>query len=136
MQLIANVHDLPGNYARNILFSHGLMSYQEPVVTGATLKSIKRFHRASETPRNESFMKVFPNPCNDYIIVEYLNKNKDYTGYFELYNISGKKLISKRIFSGYDQTIIPLNDVEPGLYYLYLAGKNGKEVVNKIIKTR
>lgn len=88
-----------------------------------------------KTPVDKSFIKVFPNPCKDYIIVEYLNKPENFTGVFELYDIMGKKLLTTTLYQGYDQLLIPMLDLEKGMYYLYVTDTNGRKTVRKIIKS-
>jgi hypothetical protein len=133
-QLISDVDDLPGSFARNILLACGLISYDEPVVTGNILKQSKRPHRVRETQTHESFLKVYPNPCRDYLIVEYLNKTKRIPGYLELKDIHGRTILTTQLSSGYDQTIIPLSGVQPGVYYLFQIDSQGKKNVHKIVK--
>jgi len=134
-QIISDYDDLPGNFSRNILINNGLLTYQEPIVTDPTLKSTKRFHNLRKTPVDKSFIKVFPNPCRDYIIVEYLNKPENFGGVFELYDITGKKLLTKTLYQGYDQLLISMLDLEKGMYYLYVKDTNGRKTVRKIIKS-
>jgi hypothetical protein len=134
-QLISDVDDLPGNFARNILLANGLITYDEPIVIGTALKSFKKPHRVNRINTDNSFIKIYPNPCSSYLIVEYLNKDDNYTGFLELKNILGNCLYSTKIINGYYQNIIPLMDLEPGVYYLYFISTTGKKDVKKIIKS-
>ena len=132
-QLISDVDDLPGSFARNILLSCGLISYEEPVVTGNMLKQSKRTHRVRETQTHESFVKVYPNPCREYLIVEYLNTTNSIPGFLEFKDIHGRTILTTQLSSGYDQKIISVSDFQPGVYYLFYIDSQGKKNVHKIV---
>jgi len=135
LQLISDIDDLPGNFARNILLACGLISYEEPVVTGITLKQLKRPHRVRKTQTHKSFVKVYPNPCKDYVIVEYLNKDDNITGLLELKDLTGRTILTSQFCPGFDQSIIPLSVVPPGIYFLYYQNSQGRKNVHKIVKS-
>jgi len=135
LQLIANVDDLPGNFARNILLAGNLISYEEPVVIGTTLKHSKWPNRVRKTQTNESFVKIYPNPCRDYFIVEYLNEDYNLSGFLELKDLSGRTILTSQFLPGYDQTIIPLLGLRPCIYFLYYQNSNGIKNVYKIVKS-
>ena len=74
-QITADNCFFPGPWARNILIASSLLDYNEPIVNESTLKvSRKEKYHWTHSRTIAAEMKVFPNPAEDYIIVEYAQK--------------------------------------------------------------
>ena len=83
--------------------------------------------------KNNSF-NVFPNPCQDYLIVE---KQKDFQEIKEvnIYNIDGKLI--KKYFTKYNNNKsikLNTNNIQSGLYVLEILSEEKREVVKIIIE--
>ena len=73
-------------------------------------------------------MKLFPNPANQYLIVEYNFKDKFTTGQFgeiTITTIQGQKIIHKLIYKSTDQVLITTSTLPVGTFLctLTLSGK-------------
>lgn len=77
-------------------------------------------------------LKVFPNPAQDFIIIQFekLNKNSAYA----LFDLTGKLMERKKITS--TTTQVEMKKYAEGKYILKLTGKSGKPQYSfKILKT-
>jgi hypothetical protein len=65
---------LPTVFARNVLVNKGIRNYNEPLIFDPEFKSANikkvypKIHTISNTP---CYLKVYPNPAKNYLIVEY-----------------------------------------------------------------
>ncbi len=130
-------HDLPGAWARNFLIASGLLNYNEPIVNESTLKSSRKgkYHwTRSRTIASE--LKVFPNPAEDYIIVEYAQKKHADAVDLELFNSHGIKLQTYKLTKGIDQKIIYTGNLLPGGYLIQLVVNGTARESKKLIVIR
>lgn len=67
-------------------------------------------------PRAESGISVYPNPAEDFLIIESPNDSQNHT--YSLYNIEGKEIRNGSI---HGKTILPLHTDPPGIYLLKLS---------------
>ena len=127
--LMENGIDPVQSLSRNVLIANNLYSYTEPIILPDETKSAKQ-----KTPIKtgkiitESFMKLFPNPANQYLIVEYNFKDKFTTGQFgeiTITTIQGQKIIHKLIYKSTDQVLITTSTLPVGTFLctLTLSGK-------------
>lgn len=112
--------DCGGSYAGGTAYLSGCVAanwdnYIQTYVT-ATLGS-------NENDQNKSAVNFFPNPSSDFVQVSGLKKNE----IFEIYTVSGDKLISGQVSNGEK---IDIKKLVPGVYLLKF--KNGK--TTKLIK--
>ncbi len=120
-------YSLPATLARNILIASCGFSYHEPILLETTLKSSKIFQQLGKEKKSLSEFKVFPNPCKDYIIVEYKkNRNTDEVT-FSIINFKGSFLASYSLQKTSNQVVIPFKIYLPGCYFLKMQ-VNGKSV--------
>jgi len=136
-QIAEDDHDLPGAWARNILIANRLLDYNEPIVNESTLKfSRKEKYHWTHSRAMAAEMKVFPNPAEDYIIVEYAQKQHTDAVYLELFNSQGIKLQTYKLTKGTDQKIIYTGNLLPGGYLIQLVVKGTARESKKIIIIR
>jgi hypothetical protein len=66
-------------------------------------------------------MKIFPNPANEYVTIEYeLMEN----GSLVLNSIDGKMVFTLELPAGKDQRIVPTQELSPGTYVINLLAGN------------
>ena len=72
---------------------------------------------------------LYPDPANDmfYIKSDYTSNDIDY---IKMMDIEGKEL--NRFSSS--QTMIPVNDLERGMYFIEIILKNGESITSKFVK--
>lgn len=80
------------------------------------------------TPEDSDLIKVYPNPVNDYLFIQYSgNESVKRT---DIYNVSGKLIASKKMLNG----SISLKELESGIYYLCLYSDEQKIGDVKVMK--
>jgi hypothetical protein len=124
----------PGAWARNILITANKITYQEPIILPDTsLKSTKKDkYRGAKQSLTVSVLKVYPNPANDYIIVEYHLDDIPSQGMIIIHNATGRIIKSYSISRSRNQEIIPVSDLPTGLYLITLVIEGVREVSAKI----
>jgi len=127
--LMENGSDPVQSLSRNVLIANNLFSYTEPIILPDETKSAKQ-----KTPikagkiTTVSFMKLFPNPANQYFVIEYNFKDKfntGQTGEITITTLKGQKVLHKLINNSTDQVLITTSalPVETYLCTLSLSGK-------------
>ncbi len=111
------------DFARNIRLILGLSDYTEPYL-------LPNFNKSSELQWEEQklrksledfhYLKVYPNPAKDYIIVEYTLDSDIGQSLLQLTDISGKIIYSQDIVGLKDQKHIDIRHIQAGNYMLSL----------------
>ena len=87
--------------------------------------------RITESPLPDIDLKVFPNPAQDFIIIQFEELNE--TPSYALYNVTGKLMESKIITS--TTTQLEMQNYATGQYILKLTSESGKPLHSfKIVK--
>jgi hypothetical protein len=74
----------------------------------------------------DDFLKIYPNPANTQLIINYTNNNSYQSAKIKLYNIMGQPILHTQ------SNIINVRNISDGIYFLHIdSGK--KQVVRKII---
>jgi len=132
--LYANDHEPVRSIVRNILIARGELNYHEPILLPDDLKSSKEKKRYLTSKfTDKSYLKVFPNPAKQYVIVEYNLKEK-FSNKHEvlliLTNIKGSPVLVKKLIKRQDQELINTSGFISGTYICSLM-VNGKTLDNK-----
>jgi len=115
--------------ARGLLIANGLLDYNEPYLTPYLTKSseIKNSVKKSVKP-TKSLLKVFPNPADDFITIEY-NVNIDNAKVIiELSDELGRKVYSQQLVRQLDAIILDTRHYKSGSYFVSLVFDN--KIVN------
>jgi hypothetical protein len=143
--LSENDIDLPGSCARNLLIAYGLIDYSEPIefpdtsVAAPSLPILnKKKDQGKASNSNESFIRVFPNPAKDYVIIEFLiaPKEPNSSVAIEINDASGiliEKIVTSKI---YDQVLFKTSKLNKGIYLCVLKVNNQVIASNKFIISR
>ena len=119
-RLFSNATEPVRSYSRNILIARGSVTYNEPILLPDPLKSVKE-KRQYKTGKftDKSYLKLFPNPARQYVIVEYNLKDK-FTKNCEIFlvvsNVNGASLLQKNLFKQQDQVIMATSSLPNGAY--------------------
>jgi hypothetical protein len=121
--------------ARNVLIANGLVSYSEPILMPDELKSapVKKKYKTSQIVSGGS-MKLFPNPANHYVIVEYNLENKisgNLPIKISVFSSDGKCIEEKWLKRVKDQVIIETLNYLPGIYICSLYIEKNKTISQK-----
>lgn len=127
-------HDPVRSIVRNILIARGELNYHEPILLPDMLKSSKE-KKSYMTGKfvEKTYMRIFPNPARQYVIVEYNLKEKfsnNHKVLLILTNIKGSPVLVKKLIKRQDQELINTSDFTPGTYICSLM-LNGKTLDNK-----
>ena len=135
--LSENDRGLPGSIARalRLQFDEKFV-YNEPIYTyeDETLKMAKPIRKTHKALSNESYMKINPNPADEFIIISY-NIN-DAINRLRLFitDASGKTIIEKELYKAKDQQMQTVKNYAKGNYICTLFN-NGKPIKSvKFIK--
>ena len=94
---ITNITFLQENWLRNSLLAAGKLNYMEQYILPDVTKSeIAGIPKKKSTKTNE-YIKLFPNPANDYLVIEYKVSN----------NENSKIMITDMMGKQVDQIILP-----------------------------
>lgn len=129
-----NLNTTAGIYARNMLVLMGEMEYYEPVYFPEIFKAQPIFgYNRDRNKQKTSFLKIFPNPANDYFTAE-TKIDKDFKeAYLVLVTINGKEMKRVELRKKRNQLIIPTNNISIGTYVLKLVVNDGIIESKKVI---
>ncbi len=124
--LTENGNDPVRSLARNVLITNGLINYQEPIIFPDETKSLKQRTRYLKTvkPSGLNYLKVFPNPANQFIIVDYNLKEKYKVGQnndIYITTLDGKRVENKVISKQQDKVLINCSTLPSGSYYCTIS---------------
>jgi hypothetical protein len=122
---LASSDNPAGVTARNLLFSYRLLEFN-PIVSlpDTALKTI-RIETASKSKTEKEGLHVFPNPANDFIIIDY---ELVMVGKLRLISQDGRICYSQNLNAGKNQLMIRLNNFSPGIYIASIA--QGRKVLS------
>jgi len=137
-QQTATIHGLMANgsgqaqaLSRNILIANNLITYAEPILLPDNTKSSKQRIHYPKTGKinNESFIKIFPNPAKQYVILEYNLQDKLQSGQSAIISIAtlgGKHIETLQLGKQQDQILLNTSTYSSGTYIctLLLSGKH------------
>lgn len=84
-----------------------------------------------ETNPDKSFI-IYPNPANNFLIIQSIEKNADVREEISIYNLHGQQIIRKIIQS--EKNVIDISTLSKGIYYVKLESEDGIDAVKLIIK--
>lgn len=119
-------------FYRNMLINRGLIEYREPYQFPSLMKSDKIRKNRVETPKVslESCLRIYPNPANDYLVLEYLFPEKVETASIRIMDIFGKVINSFSMSPKSGKRNINVDNLSPGIYLLESLTNDGiKETV-------
>lgn len=71
---------------------------------------------------NNSGIKVYPNPANEYFTIEYRTGNKYNRVWLEIYDLTGRCLMKKDLKAGDNDEMIDIQDLITGMYLVSIYG--------------
>lgn len=106
---------------------------------GNTIDATQGFHQpnlritAISYPDPIYDIRLFPNPTEDFVILEFPKLDQDYS--IELYDTSGKLIFKEQIHQ--IETYIDVSELAAAVYFLRVHGPNKiKLKIYKIVKTK
>ncbi len=120
MELATQGSEPVQTYARNVLLANNLISYQEPVNLPDETKSAQADKDPKHTKSSkQGSLKLFPNPAQQYVIVEY-NFTKDLGAsesiFLTISSVTGSIIERRTIVKHQDQILIDCRQLNSGSY--------------------
>lgn len=84
-------------------------------------------------PDRKVMVNVYPNPTPDLLSIDFVNENSLQGLSFQLYDISGKQILTKELKDSHNNYQIDLSSVMPGVYVYRLADDQGVFLSDKIL---
>jgi hypothetical protein len=128
-----NYRTFPGVIALNILISKGVIFYEEPVYFPDYYKSSDATAENMNDYKEESILKVFPNPAGNYCIVEYDLSLFDGEATIDIIDAYGRRINSFKPQNTHTQNVISLTGYSPGIYFVKLTLNNSEKESVKLI---
>ena len=133
LQTLANNDNyLPGIYARNILIALAKINYHEPYILPNPFKATEAIYYPVTELEKKNYLKIFPNPARNFIIVEYntdlesyLENNVQHNIILRFTDMNGKLIRIQHFNNTRDQIVISTKSFNPGVYIcnLFVDGK-------------
>lgn len=137
-EIEASKMGLPSVYARNVLVLLGEMEYREPILIPDFTKSTtlnQEYAELMQTLDEHQYMKVFPNPAGDYLIIEHKLEVEPENVFAEIRNIQGEIVKDLQLSGKQNQQTTDIQKLKPGIYIVTLF-VNSKELESfKFTKT-
>ncbi|MBN1198564.1 MAG: T9SS type A sorting domain-containing protein, partial [Bacteroidales bacterium] len=115
--------------ARNALRANGTMDYYEPILLPDLTKSAPQKPETKTGKINTaSYFTLFPNPANDYLILEYSipgDENQGNQAIFVITSAEGKQIKTIAVQPGQNQLLVPITGLKAGQYLCTLK-QHGK----------
>jgi len=120
--------------ARNILLILNSLTYNEPYLfPELELKSDKIKRIPIRRVITECSLLLYPNPANDYVIVEYSLREPVIDGTLKVFDLAGRLYQFISINKSKEYLIIPTHDLPNGIYIFQLLSKNSLLISKKLI---
>jgi hypothetical protein len=110
-----------------VLLVLGEMEYEEPIILPNLLKSSameKEYEDLMKTLDEHHYLKVFPNPAGDYLIVEHNLDIKPSDAYLIIRGSKGEAFNWLEVASKQNRQVVDTKELKPGVYIATLYVNN------------
>jgi len=129
--------DEPGIYARNLLIKYGLIAYVEPVYLPEFFKRSRTWDKPGHAiPQKISYLKVFPNPANTYIIIEYDLCGINRPALLKMTDLAGRNMATLSINDSRNQQVFDVSNFNSGVYLIGLIQNDQMIDIHKVTLIR
>ena len=115
-----------------LMFNQHGFKYKEIVKTAPGYMPRKGKPNRDPGKSQAANLKVYPNPCNDYITLEYRTGNNYNTLWVELIDATGKTVLTQKLKGGDNDELLGIAEFKPGVYVVRLIGDNSSVAVQRI----
>lgn len=119
-----------GAYARGLLMLNGASNYKEPVYLPDVM--VNRKMKTNNRLQEKEYMKVYPNPADKYITVEYSIATEDINVVLKVVNTESKIVFAKKLENPEDIILIDIRNFSQGNYIVFIEVQ-GKVVDSKVV---
>lgn len=108
--------------AKSILVAHNLLDYKEPYLEPDLTKSAEvKKPKAKPDSYKAASLKVYPNPANQFLTIEYNTGAGNYPAILEVIDESGRRVYYQNLGRQFDQIILDTRNFKPGNYIIRLV---------------
>jgi len=134
LSIIDLLHDSPQTfiYAENLLKQYGDGSYTEPYIF-PTVTPSPPIYQIPEVNIIGSNFNIYPQPANDFLIVDYSYESGFTNGYIEISDLSGRPVRTISVEGNYGQKVIDVNDYLAGIYILRIIADDNIVEYRKLL---
>lgn len=119
--LLAYASEPLKSYSRNLLITIDSLSYKEPfILPGSDYKTNKIRRIPQRIVWNETRLKIYPNPNNNYAIIEYTLMEMMKNGCVNIFDMKGSLIRSISIQNVHDYIVISTKEIPKGIYIVTL----------------
>jgi len=120
--------------ANALLRLNGVDTYKEPVYFPAEVETQLRIIQYEDEIINENKLLIYPNPADEYVIIEYAVTESDNTDLFiTITDLSGKQIYEEKLSYQQDELVIIAQQFPQGQYFCTLRNDNNIIKTNKFI---
>jgi hypothetical protein len=122
---------IAGAYARGFIQRYSQSEYKEPVfLPEIMITRNEKFDKNTE--KEDSYLKVYPNPAKDFISIEYKLNDEIAKPVIKFVSVNGQLVKYQELINSQDNVIIDIKDLTPGNYVVSLEN-NGMKTISVII---
>ncbi|MBW6460069.1 MAG: T9SS type A sorting domain-containing protein [Bacteroidales bacterium] len=133
-------HSRPAIMAQNILQHIDTVYYPEKYILPVSGPQLRRYDAGipfmNPSVVQNSVMKVYPNPCRDYFIIDYSFEKIPRNAFYSITDPTGRTIDADRLNRQQDQLIKRTSSLSPGLYTVRfnIDGREEKALKISVIK--
>ena len=111
--------------ALSLMIAHQLIDYQEPYLVPDLTKSVEvKKPKAKPAVDKTTLLKVYPNPANEFITIEYIADSAENQLMIEVIDEKGRLVYNTNLTRKIDQIIIDTRTFKSGNYFIRLVSGN------------
>ena len=108
--------------ALSLMIAHQLIDYQEPYLVPDLTKSVEvKKPKAKPAVDKTTLLKVYPNPANEFITIEYIADSAENQLMIEVIDEKGRLVYNTNLTRRIDQIIIDTRNFKSGNYIIRLV---------------
>lgn len=126
-------NEITNIYARNILLAHNIVEHDPQYLLPDGTKSKKEKQRRSQSETINEMLKLFPNPAQDHVIIDFdlgNPKTANDNGILKINSIEGKEIETIALNKNKDKVVFSVKNYKPGTY-LFILYHNEQMVDSK-----
>ncbi|MPL80609.1 hypothetical protein SDC9_26510 [bioreactor metagenome] len=125
-EALADFVDCPSNAvsaaAQSLMVAHKLLEYEEPYLVPDLTKSMEvKEPKAKPAVDKSNLLKVYPNPANEFITIEYNAGSEENQLMIEVIDEKGRLVYNTNLTRRIDQIIIDTRNFKSGNYIIRLV---------------
>lgn len=137
-QIMQNNDPVVSDFARGLLMKGKHIIYTETIATPQNLKTARVYNKEKpiSLQDNPSYLKIFPNPADNFVIIEYRLEEKSDNDIIEIIDAVGNLIKRIALTDKINQMTLPLDNFATGTYLVTLLADGKKIETRKLAIVR